>query len=826
MRIRPVVLMPALVLSLQAQPPIQVGLEAPALLDLRDAAAASLVPGDARDSARLEAVRLAWGPRIAPMKGVPSVRILLPAREADRLPLLLAASQALRAQTPGQALYLAYDPEAPALMAESAWGAVEGGYLGGESLGGDPGSWARTLAAAQGQFPGRPCFLWLPRDPGPEASALLGDGGRLVVPADGAAARLASHIPAGFDEVEGGRGDLTLRNRAGKALRWRWSEGEWRPSPLPGSRHEVAVTAEADYDIPALMARMRATQLRDRSALTTQEGRLDVELHLQGEQGRGMDLGFGFLCFEKAGEGEELLQEEVRFNGVKANLAAGLQVPIVESRTSIAAPVALILTERYRYEDGGAEGRGRRRVRFRAVDKDPLLYEGELLVDEATGRILEERSERSGLPGMVKSERRVLTYGEPSPGLWKVMETRTFERWVTPGGVAQVQRHLVYSQVRVGDPGFEKARESARGSKATMLKQTVEGMRYFVRQDDGSRKVEEKARSSGKGLGLVLLMDPGQSMPVVPLGGLAYFDFNALDRGIQLSAVTAGVFNAGSVAVPNVAAGFDLEAQALIMLLPGTERPVRQGKLLDSEGVARTYGALSVGVARDLGLGFRLEVRQGFNYDHFMMCEKKYRTPDFALPPSGWTLESRGTLRWQFRGFHASGYYGAGQRPEGTYGTPDALQAVPEEGAFRRWGGGLGYDLSLPSRSWLSFAGGYAGGRGFDRFKSLSASGFGGDVRIAGIRGDAISADAIRYAKLGYTFPPLPSFRLSLSLDHAQLRNLDDHRDYGFTGLGVAGDLPGFWWFTTVRLDLGIGLRSDLPDAKAVQGTVTLLRLF
>ncbi|WP_005036045.1 hypothetical protein [Holophaga foetida] len=825
MRLRSAALIPALVLSLGAQPPIQVGLDTPILLDLRDAAAAALVPGDARDVARVEQLRQVWGARIAGLKAAPSVRILLP-RNADRLPLLLAASQALRAQNPGQTLYLAYDPGAPAIMAESAWGAVHGGFLGPDALGGEPGEWRRTLAAAQTQFPGRPWFLWLPREAGPEASALLGDGGRLVVPAGGAAARLASVIPPGFAEVEGGLGDLTLRDRTGKALRWCWVDGEWRSAPPPGSRHEVAVVAAEDYDIPALMALMRATQLRDRSALSTQEGHLEVDLHIQAEQGMGMDLGFAFHSFEKAGEGEELLQKELRFNGVKAKLSKGLQVPIVESRTSIAAPVALVLTERYRYEDAGPEGPNRRRVRFRPVDKDPQLYEGELVVEEATGRVLVERSERTGLPGMVKSERRVLTYGEPAPGLWRVMDTQTFERWVTPGGVAQVQRHLVYSQVRVGDPGFEKAREEARGSKATMLKQTAEGLRYYVNQPDGTRKIEEKPRSSGKGLGLVLLMDPGQSMPVMPLGGLAYFDFNALDRGIQLTGITAGVFNAGSVAVPNLAAGFDLEAQAQVMLLPRTERPVRDGELLDREGVARTYGVLSLGLARDLGLGFRVEAREGFQYDHFMQGEEKYRSSGFALPPSGWTLETRGTLRWQFRGFRASGYYGAGHRPEGTYGLASAPQAVPDEGGFRRWGGGLGYDLALAGRSWVSFAGGYAAGRGFDRFKSLSASGFGGDVRIAGIRGDAISAESLRYVKVGYTLPPLPNLRLSLSLDHARLRNLDDHQDYGFTGLGVAGDLPGFWYFTTIRLDLGIGLQSDLPDAKAVQGTVTMLRIF
>ena len=78
--------------------------------------------------------------------------------------------------------------------------------------------------------------------------------------------------------------------------------------------------------------------------------------------------------------------------------------------------MALTLTERYRYEDGGPAGPGRRILRFRPVDKDPLLFEGELTVLEESGRIQEERSSRSNLPGIVRSETRTLTYGEPRPG--------------------------------------------------------------------------------------------------------------------------------------------------------------------------------------------------------------------------------------------------------------------------------------------------------------------------------------------------------------------------------------------------------------------------
>ncbi len=117
---------------------------------------------------------------------------------------------------------------------------------------------------------------------------------------------------------------------------------------------------------------VRASQLADHAAARNREGRLEVDLHLQAAQGPGTDLGFSFRFFEAAGEPEETLQQSVRVNGVKAKLHPGLQLPIVESRASLAVPAALNLTERYRYRDGGpGRAPGRRRIRFRPVDGDP-----------------------------------------------------------------------------------------------------------------------------------------------------------------------------------------------------------------------------------------------------------------------------------------------------------------------------------------------------------------------------------------------------------------------------------------------------------------------
>ena len=807
---------------LHAQAPIQVGTPEPILLDLRDADAGVLVPVDARDPAQTEAANKAWLSRIERLRGVASVRILLP-RSGPRLPLLLAASQALHAQDPAKKLFIAFDAEASSLVDETAWGAVDGGALISADLGNTLALWRERLAKAQESFPGRPWFLWLPMDPGASASTLLGDGGRIIVPEGGASARLAAMLPLGFTEVEGGVGDLMLRKRGGhEAKRWRFSNGEWVPAELPKERTEVAVSAEASYDVGALLAKMRAEQLRSRAAQRNLKARLDVDLHMQGSTGMGADLGFTFKYFERAGETPELLQEEVRFNGVRANLKGEVQLPIVESRTSLAAPVALSLTERYRYRDGGPGGPNHRKILFDPVDKDGALFNGELVVEENTGRVIEERSERSNLPGTVKSERRILTYGEAVPGVWRVLKTQTFERWVSPGGVAQVQRKLVLTNLEINDPGFDVAREVARHSKQTMLKESPDGFRYFTRQADGTRKMEEKPRTSGRAIAGVIVVDPGLNPPVLPLAGLVYYDFNAFNRGVQINALTAVLFNTASVVVPRLPGGFDLNLDSALLLYAAGERPVINGKLSSKDEVAHRFGTLNLNLGHDLGKGFRFEALARFQYDRYSETkDDEAKTPGFGLPPSGLTKELRGELGWLYRGFQLQGFYGKGQRPEGNYGTPDNPQTVPDEGRFTRWGGTIGYDHQLKNGLWLHGGGGMVGGQGFDRFKALNLNGI-----VSGIRSNSITADRIVYARLGAVLPAGPNLRLSVFLDHGEARSLDDQKTYGLTGLGIAGDLPGFWWFTALRVNLGIGLKSDIAGVKTVNGFIALLRVF
>ncbi|MCL1892975.1 MAG: hypothetical protein FWG02_01895 [Holophagaceae bacterium] len=817
-------------LATQPTPPVpflRTGVLIPPTLDLRDALPETLVPKNILNEQEIEDVRNAWLQIVQPYKGFGDIQLKLPSGDG-RLPILLAASQALRAQNPAIKVYLSYDETAPPNWDESFWGSLDGGILLPENLSLQPENWIGTLIKAQSQLPARPWTIWCPSDPGKELPLLLSNQALLVVPADGHAATLLKMIPSGFIEIDGEPGRLTLRNATGQqALHWQFTENGWEKTiPEDESNAFVVVEGKADYDVHALLAKVRATQLRDSSALKTQQSQLSVNIHAQSDRGVGGDLGYIFSFFENTGEPEEFLQEKILVNGVKANISGQFQLPIIESKRSISPPVALNLTERYRYSDGGPEGVGKRWIRFTPSVDDPTLFTGQILVAEESGRILEERSERSNLPGIIKSEKRKLTYGEPAPGYWRVMNIQTFERWVLSGGVAQVQRDHIYTGFLINQDDFFYNRQQARDSKSTMMRQTEDGVRYLVRDKDGNRYIEHKQRTFGRAIGGAVLVDPSLQFPVIPAAALALFDYDAFGKGIQYNALIAGVYNMGTLTIPDLA-GFALGIHAQGGILAFTERPVKDGELLDEDGVARQSAQVRLSIGRDLGYGFRMRLQGLGIYNRFSDAkEEKYRTPDYLIPPSGFTLGWTGELTWMHKGFQLRGNYGSGKRPDGFFGSPGDIRPIAEGGKYTRWGMTTAYDLRLNSLSWIHSEIGMDGGSGFDRFQSLELGGMGGGVRVAGIRSNAVTADKIHYASMGFVFPAAASFRFSCHLDHARAHSLDDKKTYGFTGLGLAGDIPGFWWFTTVRADIGIGIQSDVPGVRGVNGYIALLRVF
>lgn len=95
-----------------------------------------------------------------------------------------------------------------------------------------------------------------------------------------------------------------------------------------------------------------------------------------------------------------------------------------------------------RYRDGGPGPEpGQRWVRFESRGGAEETCSGALLLELGTGRILLERSHRHNPVSMIRSESRIVHFGEVAPEQWQEVEIRSLERWVTTRGESMIQRH-------------------------------------------------------------------------------------------------------------------------------------------------------------------------------------------------------------------------------------------------------------------------------------------------------------------------------------------------------------------------------------------------
>jgi hypothetical protein len=236
--------------------------------------------------------------------------------------------------------------------------------------------------------------------------------------------------------------------------------------------------------VGALLAKVRAARLRNLAALRTLEATFILQAHQSADSGPGMDSGFTLDLFQAAGEGTELVVRAITANGVKLNLPPGFRFPVDRGRTdSSFVPIALTPTEHFHYWDGGPSAPGRRWLKFKAMDGDPALPEGEFDVVEATGHVLRQVTRRPGPHGLIRSEEVTAEFGEVLPGVYTLVRTLgTLRVLGADGRVSPLRIQGALQAPRINQEDFYARREAIRRSDAPMLKVTPSGTLNYVRK--------------------------------------------------------------------------------------------------------------------------------------------------------------------------------------------------------------------------------------------------------------------------------------------------------------------------------------------------------
>ena len=565
------------------------------------------------------------------------------------------------------------------------------------------------------------------------------------------------------------------------------------------------------------------------------------------------DIGGGAESLEAAISGDyfsdpngraDWVWQDFFINGVRWKYGKIPELPLIQPEKVTQLPLDIHLTNEYRYQlirETELLGHRVYEVRFEPPRNAPAtlpLYRGTVFIDartwarvrivmvqlNLTGEILsnEERvdfvpfSRETKLPLAVADAAKI----DPRQLIWLPVEVNAQQVVSAAGRANVVQRATTFENFRVDPTEFATLLEQASASDARMVRETEAGLRYLEKKD-GQRVVKEGFDSSRLfGLGGIH-HDDGLEYPVVPLGGIDYFNFNLWGKGIQTNVFFAGVIVAANATHPNVGGTrTNLGLDFFGIAIPTENTVFRNGIEMPGE----TVKSLPMGLFARAGHPFlqfgKIDVSLGAS--HFTYQRAEDTAPGFEVPSDTFVITPGIELRYARHGWTFSTWYDYNRRtkwePWGNLSEYD-----PSQKTFTHFGASFGKSFYLPKFQRISVDVNYLDGQRLDRFGKYEL-GFFGSQRVHGIQSGTVRAEKAILGHLSYGFVFSEQFRLEAFYDHAVIDDAASNlRREPFQGIGIAGQTIGPW-ATIVRLDIGKTIGRNAQDGFVAN--VVFLKLF
>ena len=536
-------------------------------------------------------------------------------------------------------------------------------------------------------------------------------------------------------------------------------------------------------------------------------------------------------------------------NGVRWKYGRIPELPLIQPEKVTQLPLDLHLSNEYRYElVRPTELLGYRvyEVRFSPPANAPEnlpLYRGTVWIDARTWARVRIAMVQLNLTGEVLSnEERVdfvpfsretklpLTAAEvanadPRALIWLPTEVGAQQVISAAGRANVVQRLTTFTDFRVDPAEFANLLASASASDARMVRETESGMRYLEKTGSGERVVKEGFDTSQLFMLGGVHHDAGLEFPVVPLGGLNYFNFNLFNKGIQTNVFFAGVVIAANATHPNVGGTrTNVGADFFGIAVPVSNTMYRPGPDGIEERLDETVKNVPLGLTLRAGRPIfdfgKIDVSLGMSSATYQRAEDT--APGFVVPSDSFTLSPGVSFTYARKGYTFSSYYDYNTRSEWEpWG--NLAEYDPDQKTYVRYGGSIGKSFFLPKFQRIGVDLNYLSGSRLDRFSKYEL-GFFGSQRVHGVKSGSVRAEKAIIGHLSYGFVFSQQFRMELFYDHA----LIDDASAGFArepfqGLGIAGQTVGPYG-TLLRLDIGKTIGRNAQDGFVAN--VVFLKLF
>ena len=197
---------------------------------------------------------------------------------------------------------------------------------------------------------------------------------------------------------------------------------------------------------------------------------------------------------------EEIEQQDIRVNGLALDDGAGPRLPLIEPERVASAPLAIELTDVYRYALAGTEtvrGIECYAVRFEPAVGGRTLFRGVAWIAADDFGLVKVAATQLGLRGPIVSSDQVDDFTRVD-GPWLLRESRLNQIYEGAAHRTPIERVITVERTEINPPDFDSRRAAALASPHVMVRDTPQGYRY-IRREPGTAIRIGSADGTGSG---------------------------------------------------------------------------------------------------------------------------------------------------------------------------------------------------------------------------------------------------------------------------------------------------------------------------------------
>lgn len=524
----------------------------------------------------------------------------------------------------------------------------------------------------------------------------------------------------------------------------------------------------------------------------------------------------------------EIRQADIRVNGAPFNAGGGVpRLPIIEPERAAAPPLAITLSDVYRYRLTGRDtvgGRPAYVVAFEPRAGDAPLYRGRAWIDAETFGLARVSAVQTGLKGPITASEQTDDFAPDAAGRWLLTRSDVRQTYEGASVRSPIHRLLVVTRHEVNSPTFAAQRAAAHASRDVMMRDTPEGYRYLVSgtPSAGSGKPEAAVErivagraDSIRTFAFGVIVDPNISRPL-PFAGLSYVDFNLFGTGTQFSGFFGGAYGQLAFSAPSIrGTRWQIAGRAFGIASFYNDRAFEQGREQYELDIRQRPAQAAVWLLRPLSA--RTAIRIEYDWDYTRFGRGDVTSPAFVIPRHQNAHALRLGLDAQRAGWQASLWAShagrIGWREWGLGGaTGDKPDYSPAHGAYQRFGASVSRAASVSPRVTTRLEAAVMGGRHLDRFSRFAFGTF--DNRLHGYPSALIRYDRGGVVRSAVAWSAVKGVRLDGFADTAVVRDPGFGRGLrNYTGFGAAVEAPAPFG-TLLALEWGYGVRGVNADGR------------